>query len=97
MVQPERVDMLVLGSGEAGKHLAWHLAHAGHRTAVVERQWVGGACPNINCLPSKNENREPNGGMNVASLQRYPESASAPWPITAFAPAPLEEPPAAEW
>src|SRR4029450_6784052 len=45
----------------------------------------------------KNENREPNGGMNVASLQRYPESASAPWPITAFAPAPLEEPPAAEW
>jgi pyruvate/2-oxoglutarate dehydrogenase complex dihydrolipoamide dehydrogenase (E3) component len=31
------------------------MAHAGHRTAVVERQWVGGSCPNINCLPSKNE------------------------------------------
>ena len=55
MAQPERVDMLVLGSGEAGKYLAWHMAHAGHRTAVVERQWVGGSCPNINCLPSKNE------------------------------------------
>jgi pyruvate/2-oxoglutarate dehydrogenase complex dihydrolipoamide dehydrogenase (E3) component len=51
----ERVDVLVLGSGEAGKYLAWHMAHAGHRTAVVERQWVGGSCPNINCLPSKNE------------------------------------------
>jgi NADPH-dependent 2,4-dienoyl-CoA reductase/sulfur reductase-like enzyme len=55
MAQSERVDVLVLGSGEAGKYLAWHMAHAGHRTAVVERQWVGGSCPNINCLPSKNE------------------------------------------
>ena len=55
MAQPEPFDMLVLGSGEAGKYLAWHMAHAGHRTAVVERQWVGGSCPNINCLPSKNE------------------------------------------
>jgi pyruvate/2-oxoglutarate dehydrogenase complex dihydrolipoamide dehydrogenase (E3) component len=55
MAQPERVDILVLGSGEAGKYLAWHMAHAGQRTAVVERQWVGGSCPNINCLPSKNE------------------------------------------
>src|SRR3546814_7003104 len=25
------------------------------KTAVVERRWVGGSCPNINCLPSKNE------------------------------------------
>ena len=55
MAQSERVDVLVLGSGEAGKYLAWHMAHAGHRTAVVERQWIGGSCPNINCLPSKNE------------------------------------------
>jgi pyruvate/2-oxoglutarate dehydrogenase complex dihydrolipoamide dehydrogenase (E3) component len=78
MAQPERVDMLVLGSDEAGTYLAWYMAHDGHRTAVVERPWVGGACPNINCLPGKNKNREPNGGMNVASLQRYPESASAP-------------------
>jgi pyruvate/2-oxoglutarate dehydrogenase complex dihydrolipoamide dehydrogenase (E3) component len=55
MAQPERFDILVLGSGEAGKYLAWHMAHAGHRTAVVERQLIGGSCPNINCLPSKNE------------------------------------------
>src|SRR5438445_174952 len=51
----EHVDILVLGSGEGGKYLAWHLARAGHRTAVVERRWIGGSCPNINCLPSKNE------------------------------------------
>jgi pyruvate/2-oxoglutarate dehydrogenase complex dihydrolipoamide dehydrogenase (E3) component len=55
MAQPEQVDILVLGSGEGGKYLAWHMAHAGHRTVVVERRWVGGSCPNINCLPSKNE------------------------------------------
>jgi pyruvate/2-oxoglutarate dehydrogenase complex dihydrolipoamide dehydrogenase (E3) component len=73
MAQPERVDMLVLGSGEAGTYPASHLAPAGQRTAVVERRWVGGSCPNINCLPSKNENREPKGGMKVAPLQRYPE------------------------
>src|SRR5213593_3959508 len=51
----EHVDILVLGSGEGGKYLAWHMARSGHRTAVVERRWIGGSCPNINCLPTKNE------------------------------------------
>ncbi len=51
----ERYDILILGSGAGGKLLAWDMAGAGHRTAVVERRWIGGSCPNINCLPSKNE------------------------------------------
>jgi len=51
----ERYDALVLGSGAGGKLLSWHLASSGHRTAVVERKWIGGSCPNINCLPTKNE------------------------------------------
>jgi pyruvate/2-oxoglutarate dehydrogenase complex dihydrolipoamide dehydrogenase (E3) component len=55
MSEPERYEVLVLGSGEGGKFLAWHLAKQGKRTAVVERKWIGGSCPNINCLPSKNE------------------------------------------
>src|SRR5215471_18338737 len=55
MPQPERFDILVLGSGKSGKLLAWHTAQSGRRTAVVERQWVGGSCPNVACLPSKNE------------------------------------------
>ncbi len=55
MSQPERFEILVLGSGAGGKLLAWHLARSGRRTAVVERRWIGGSCPNINCLPSKNE------------------------------------------
>src|SRR6516225_7257042 len=55
MSQPERYEVLVLGSGAGGKLLAWTLAGSGRRTAVVERKYVGGSCPNINCLPSKNE------------------------------------------
>lgn len=55
MTQPEEVDALVLGGGEGGKYLAWHLAKSGQRVAVVERRWIGGSCPNIACLPSKNE------------------------------------------
>src|SRR3989449_8692483 len=55
MSQPEQFDILVLGSGAGGKLLAWHMAREGRRTAVVERRWIGGSCPNINCLPSKNE------------------------------------------
>jgi pyruvate/2-oxoglutarate dehydrogenase complex dihydrolipoamide dehydrogenase (E3) component len=51
----EQFDALILGSGNGGMYLAWHLATSGMRTAVVERRWVGGSCPNINCLPSKNE------------------------------------------
>jgi len=55
MPQPERIETLVLGSGNGGMYLAWHMARSGRRTAVVERRWIGGSCPNINCLPSKNE------------------------------------------
>ena len=55
MPETERVDALVLGSGFGGKLLAWHLAQSGRKTAVVERRWIGGSCPNIACLPSKNE------------------------------------------
>src|SRR5215813_7451574 len=55
MPQPEPFEILVLGSGVGGKLIAWHLAQSGHRTAVVERRWVGGSCPNIACMPSKNE------------------------------------------
>jgi pyruvate/2-oxoglutarate dehydrogenase complex dihydrolipoamide dehydrogenase (E3) component len=56
----ERYEILVIGSGEAGKHLTWTMAQAGHRTAVVERKYIGGSCPNIACLPSKNVIRSAN-------------------------------------
>jgi len=55
MESTQRYEVLVLGSGVGGKLLSWHMARAGRRTALVERKWIGGSCPNINCLPSKNE------------------------------------------
>ncbi|HEX3655632.1 MAG TPA: FAD-dependent oxidoreductase [Pirellulales bacterium] len=50
----EQVQNLIIGSGAAGKLIGWNLASQGQKTAVVERAMVGGACPNIACLPSKN-------------------------------------------
>src|SRR5580700_4798108 len=55
MSQPEQFEVLILGSGQGGTLLAWHMAGSGRRTAVVERRWIGGSCPNIACMPSKNE------------------------------------------
>jgi pyruvate/2-oxoglutarate dehydrogenase complex dihydrolipoamide dehydrogenase (E3) component len=54
MPDVERYDALVLGTGEAGKYMAWHLGASGKRVAAIERKQIGGACPNVACLPSKN-------------------------------------------
>jgi pyruvate/2-oxoglutarate dehydrogenase complex dihydrolipoamide dehydrogenase (E3) component len=67
MPQPERFEVLVLGSGTGGKLVAWHMAQSGRRTAVVERRWIGGSCVNIACMPSKNEIS----GARVAHLARH--------------------------
>src|ERR1700744_1996558 len=50
----EEFDVVVLGSGEGGKFIAWTFAGKGKRVAVIERKYIGGSCPNIACLPSKN-------------------------------------------
>lgn len=54
MGQPEEYDLVILGSGAGAKLLAWTFASRGQRVAAIERKFVGGACPNIACLPSKN-------------------------------------------
>ena len=66
MAEPEDYDLVVLGSGEAGKYLAWTTASQGRRAVVIERRYVGGSCPNIACLPSKNVIHS----AKVASLAR---------------------------
>jgi dihydrolipoamide dehydrogenase len=43
----------VIGAGPGGYIAAFHAAHLGLRTAVVEREWVGGVCLNVGCIPSK--------------------------------------------
>jgi pyruvate/2-oxoglutarate dehydrogenase complex dihydrolipoamide dehydrogenase (E3) component len=54
MQTTEEYDVVVLGSGEAGKYIAWTQAKKGMRSVVIERKYIGGSCPNIACLPSKN-------------------------------------------
>ena len=76
MPQPEPFEILVLGSGTGGKLVAWHMAEAGRRTAVVERKWIGGSCPNIACMPSKNEISS----ARVAHLVRH--AAEFGWTIS---------------
>ena len=66
MQENEAYEILVIGSGVSGKCLAWAMAQAGYKTAVVERKLIGGSCPNIACLPSKNMIHS----AKVASLAR---------------------------
>jgi pyruvate/2-oxoglutarate dehydrogenase complex dihydrolipoamide dehydrogenase (E3) component len=50
----EEYDLVILGGGTGGTLAAWTFAGRGQRVAVIERKYVGGSCPNIACLPSKN-------------------------------------------
>lgn len=49
----ERYDAIVLGAGQAGGPLSTALARAGCKTALVEREHVGGTCINEGCSPTK--------------------------------------------
>src|ERR1700746_2535627 len=51
---PEEYDLVILGGGTGGTIAAWTFAGEGQRVAVIERQYVGGSCQNIACMPSKN-------------------------------------------
>ena len=50
----QQYEIVIVGTGEGSKFLAWTLARQGWRVAVIERKYIGGSCPNIACLPSKN-------------------------------------------
>src|SRR5258708_5225577 len=51
---PEQFDAIIIGSGEAGKYMSWTLGAQGQRVIAIEDKRIGGACPNVACLPSKN-------------------------------------------
>ncbi len=50
----EAYDLVILGDGTGSTLAAWSFAGQGKRVAVIERKYIGGSCPNIACLPSKN-------------------------------------------
>jgi pyruvate/2-oxoglutarate dehydrogenase complex dihydrolipoamide dehydrogenase (E3) component len=53
-VQPEEYDVVILGDGTGSTLAAWTFAGEGQRVIVLDRKYIGGSCPNIACLPSKN-------------------------------------------
>ena len=53
MTPAQHYDAVVIGSGQGGNPLASALAGAGHKTALVEREQVGGTCINEGCTPTK--------------------------------------------
>ena len=75
MPTSEQYDAIIIGSGEAGKSMAWTLGAQGQRVIAVEDKRIGGACPNVACLPSKNLVHS----AKVASFfQRGPEFGIVP-------------------
>ena len=50
----EEYDLVILGGGTGSTVAAWTFAAEGKRVAVIDRKYIGGSCPNIACLPSKN-------------------------------------------
>jgi pyruvate/2-oxoglutarate dehydrogenase complex dihydrolipoamide dehydrogenase (E3) component len=52
--KPEEYDLVILGGGTGSTVAAWTFAEEGQRVAVIDRKYIGGSCPNIACLPSKN-------------------------------------------
>lgn len=75
----EHYDAIVIGSGQGGTPLCQALAEAGMRTALIEREHVGGTCINEGCTPTKTmiasgrvaylARRAADYGVNVGSIR----------------------------
>jgi len=49
----ESYDVIVVGAGPAGYVCAIRAAQLGQKVAIVDKQWLGGVCLNVGCIPSK--------------------------------------------
>ena len=46
-------DVIVIGAGPAGYECAIRAAQLGQKTAIIDKEWMGGVCLNVGCIPSK--------------------------------------------
>ncbi len=81
----EHVDLVVLGLGPGGEHVATEAAHSGLRVVGVDERLVGGECPYYGCIPSKMAIRAAN---SLAEARRVGELAgtaqeSPDWSVVA--------------
>jgi pyruvate/2-oxoglutarate dehydrogenase complex dihydrolipoamide dehydrogenase (E3) component len=53
MASPQKYDAIIIGAGQGGIPLARAFAEAGRKTALIEREHVGGTCINVGCTPTK--------------------------------------------
>lgn len=53
MSENQTYDVVVIGAGPGGYVAAVRSAQLGLKTAIVEKQWMGGVCLNVGCIPSK--------------------------------------------
>lgn len=49
----EQFDVVVIGAGPGGYVAAIRASQLGMKTAIVDKQWLGGVCLNVGCIPSK--------------------------------------------
>jgi pyruvate/2-oxoglutarate dehydrogenase complex dihydrolipoamide dehydrogenase (E3) component len=81
----ERYDAIVIGAGPAGEVAASRLPRLGLRTALVERELVGGECAYWACIPSKTLLRSPEVRFEARRTAgtAEPGQRGATWPSTA--------------
>ncbi len=48
-----KYDAIIIGSGQGGNPLAYHLADLGWSVALIEQKYLGGTCINVGCTPTK--------------------------------------------
>jgi dihydrolipoamide dehydrogenase len=53
LTMSDTYDVVVIGAGPAGYVAAIRAAQLGQKTAIVDKQWLGGVCLNVGCIPSK--------------------------------------------
>jgi len=49
----ENYDVVVIGAGPGGYVCAIRASQNGLKTAIIDKQWLGGVCLNVGCIPSK--------------------------------------------